>query len=221
MFFGVALWGLRKKRARAAATILILLAAFLWCASPAQAQFVFRDLEEYVAASDDIVAGRVVAAESRWADTGMRIVTDVTIQVDDVMKGRLNKSGKVHFSLPTGRVGAIGRFSPQLPTFREGEEIVLFLENRGVHGYMVVGGITGKFNVRTDPDTGEKTVYAGSSAGKVRLARAAAKMEKEAGDTAESSAEAESSGEQKPKTVALEDFKEYLRDVDREQRKAR
>ncbi|MBN2310645.1 MAG: DUF2029 domain-containing protein [Candidatus Hydrogenedentes bacterium] len=215
---GLAAFRLRRKRSRAALTASLLVAALCWVAAPAHAQFAFKDMEEYVAASDDIVTGRVTAAESHWTADGRKIVTDVTVKVDDVVKGRFNKSGNVYFSLPTGRVGPIGRFCPQLPRFEKDEDVLLFLEDRGEHGLMIVGGLTGKYNVKTNQETGEKSVYAGSNAAKVRLDRAAAKMAEQGAQSEQAGADGES--DEQDRRVDLEDFKDYLRGIAAEQGKA-
>ena len=214
-----------RRATKAAASVLVVVAALSF-ASPAQALFALNDVEEYVSSADDVVAGRVAVVDSHWTNDHRQIVTDITVEVDDVMKGRANKGGKIHLSLPTGKVGPIVRYSPQLPSFREGEEVVLFLKNSKQNVPLLVGGITGKYNVRTDPETGEKVVYAGSQATKVRLTRAIAKMaekEETQADQAEASGEEGQEDEERPRpgTVLLDDFKDYLRDIDKEQRKAK
>jgi hypothetical protein len=211
-----------RKRVRAIVMPLILIAALCCLATPAAATFAFKDMDQYVAASDEIVTGKVTAADSHWTPDGAKIVTDITIAIDDVVKGRLNKSGKVHLTLPIGRVGPIGRSCPQLPTFTTGEEVLVFLEDRAESGYLIVGALTGKYNIRTDEETGEKTVYAGARETKIRLQRAAAKLKASGESETENAGDGEADeAEKRPGTVSLDDFKGYLRDIDKEQRRAK
>jgi len=107
--------------------------------------------------SDDIVRGRVLTLQSHWTGDKLRIVTDVTVQVEETLKGRPAKT--VTIRQPGGIVGDVGQKVSGLAAFKPGEEVVVFLERRGpVH--VVTGLAQGKFHldrlkdgsVRATPD---------------------------------------------------------------------
>ena len=212
-------------RTRAVATAVALVIAIAIFAPSASALTTLKTLTDYVESSHYVVHGTVETTDTYWTADGKRIVTDVTIKVEDSVKGRINKGGFVHFQLPTGRVGAVVRSSPQLPTFGEGEELVLFLKDRGKTGLGVVGGNRGKFVVKETPS---ETKYVGVMAPPpnphLRQAAAEIKALREGrsaeSDTAESSDEksddATSNG-----PITLEEFKDYIRYLDRELRNER
>jgi hypothetical protein len=146
----------RPRAARAAAATLVLLAMLLPGLS-ASAQELPLTQKDLVHLSKDIVSGKVIAAESKFDDKH-RIVTDVTVAVDDTLKGRLNKGGNVSFKVLGGRVGAIVTYSRALPMFEKDEEVVLFLKPNLKGETTVTAGRRGKLKIETDPKTKQKVV---------------------------------------------------------------
>ncbi|MDZ4859473.1 MAG: hypothetical protein SGI88_10880 [Candidatus Hydrogenedentes bacterium] len=209
----------RTVRLRAAAlTVAVSLFAF---AGTANAQMLPYEISDYFAMADDVVVGKVIECESRWIENNTRIITDIAVQVDEPIKGKQNSGGSVHLQLPTGRVGAIGRSSAQMPAFAVGEEILVFLDAQK-KGYMVAGGVAGKFRVVPHPKTGEKYVFATSMQGHLLFEREAAKMKQQ--EPADGIEVSNASGPLKidfenRTLVKLEDFVKYLRDLDRDQQK--
>jgi hypothetical protein len=134
---------------------LALLALLL--ALPASATSLLRaEVPELSRKADAVVQGTVRRVQSRWAAGGRRIVTDVEIQVSDVLKGSPGRT--VVVTQPGGRVGDIGQRVSGLASFDEGEEVVVFLQRRGRDAYSVRGMAQGKFRVQRSPDG--KTVLA-------------------------------------------------------------
>ncbi|MCC6797662.1 MAG: hypothetical protein IT366_21290 [Candidatus Hydrogenedentes bacterium] len=177
------------------------------------------ELSEFVTRADDIVTGKVVEVESRWVQNNTNIVTNIAIQVGESIKGTQNKDGVVHLQYPTGRVGAVVRNSPDLPEFKVGEEVLVFLAAQR-DGYRVVGGTAGKLKIAAHPRTGEKYVFATSMPGHIRLEREIAKMKQEKAPDGMKLANTE--GPMKidftqRTLVKLDDFVKYLRGVDKEQ----
>ncbi len=201
------------------ATFGLVLAVSLFV-SPASALTTLKSLSEYVDHSDYIVHGTVESVDSYWTADGKRIVTDVALRVEDPVKGRMNKDGLLYFQLPTGRVGAVVRMSSDLPEFNVGEETVLFLRDRGETGLGIVGGKRGKFIVKQTPD---ETKYVGVMAPPpnphLRQAAAEIKAQREGRSVdAESGTDSgEKAADDGP--ITLEEFKDYIRYLDRELRK--
>lgn len=115
----------------------------------------YRDLPELSRTSDAVVRGKVLETKSRWTSDGSRIVTDVTVEVAETLKGAPAK--KVTIVQPGGQVGDLGQKVSGLATFQQGEEVVVFLEQRGP-AFVVNGMAQGKFRVERSTDG--KAVYA-------------------------------------------------------------
>jgi hypothetical protein len=213
----------RRLRRRLAPALLLFALALALGAPAASAQLVpYKDMADFVAASTDVVQGTVESTDTYATDDGKQIYTDVLITVSDVAKGRQNKNSQVYLRLPTGRVGAIGRWSPQLPTFSQGEEVLLFLQSTKI-GNVLTGLAAGKFKVGTDPKTGEKVVVPTTLPGRRCLAAEQKKMAAEkSGGTAPSiradDSNASNGEATPPDPVKLDDFMTHLRNVDRDQK---
>lgn len=211
----------RGRMARKAAAALSLL-LILGIPSAYAQRVPFEDLSDIVAASDNVVEGAVETTNTFATDDGLQIYTDVTIRITDTAKGVLNKSGLLHLRLPTGRVGAIGRFSRELPEFEVGEEVVLFLQENRSLGNVCTGGKVGKFAVKTNAETGEKFVTPTVLPAYNRLLKESKKMQKNGiklktiGPDKKEKDATLTPGE--PLLVGLEDFKSYIRAIDKEQK---
>lgn len=107
-----------------------------------------------------VLHGEVRAVDAhRVAGSRARIVTDVTIRVDERLKGVLlgeaDGEGARHFTftLPGGKADGFVMMIPGMPRFHVGEEVVLFLEKTSA-GYAVSGLQQGRFTVVEAPWTG-------------------------------------------------------------------
>lgn len=122
--------------------LAVLLLAF--AAPAAAATFVTMSVEEVARSSDAVVRGRVLSTTSRFTRDGRRIVTDVEIGVESAWKGA--PETRVRIVVPGGRVGSIAQWVDAAPTFEEGEEVVVFLAQRGAI-WRVMGQALGKYRV--------------------------------------------------------------------------
>ena len=220
----VSAWWLIRRRVVAKTATMLVVVALLVLTGNAEAQFLKMNTADMVEKSDEIVVGKVVAVETRWTEQN-QIVTDVTIQVEDSWKGRLNKSGLVHFSQLGGEKDGVITYVPQYPAWNVGEDVVTFLKQNEQFGFMPVTGTGGKFNVKTEAATGKKYLEAPSIPAKKNLDQFRADMEKAkvktAGKTAESPTETvqengSESGDPAAKRVALDDLKGLIQTVERE-----
>jgi hypothetical protein len=122
-----------------------------------QGQVLRTSLKEMVEDAGTIVTGRVVEVrEGGHPDYPNVSVTYITVEVEEVMKGQANRRARHTFmqfgGLETARLH-------ELPTYRAGEDVVLFLYPESQYGFTSpVGGSQGKFRLRTDPQTGERVV---------------------------------------------------------------
>src|SRR5205814_1064295 len=131
---------------RAPLAVLVLLAVVL-ASAPATATVVIPVAEaDLVAQSAAVLVGRVAAIASH-ADRG-RIYTDVTVDVDEMLKGD---------SVPTltvrvlgGRVGNHAAWVEGSPEFRRGERVLLFVSTYRDGTARVAHFYQGKFSIIRD-----------------------------------------------------------------------
>lgn len=156
---GCAAFVLLRRRRRIAAAVTTALALAVLGASTASATILPVSEQDLVAKADYVVTGRVVAIESEIIEAPEpKVWTTITLEVDEALKGRANKGGYVHLTVPGGVAGGMFTYIADLPGFAEDEEVVLFLRDQKSGGYGIVAGQRGKHRIATDPDTGEKYV---------------------------------------------------------------
>jgi hypothetical protein len=83
------------------------------------------DLAALVERADEVVLARVVSMESHFNDKG-RIVTDVTMQVEEAEKGTRTPGAVVVVEQLGGSVGDLGMRIAGEPTYEVGEVVLLF-----------------------------------------------------------------------------------------------
>jgi hypothetical protein len=105
--------------------------------------------------ADVIVIGKVVQQKSNWNENRTRIYTNVTIKVEEFLKG--TNTGEIVVTHPGGEVGEIGELYTHMPKFRNDEEVLVFLEeDTRSNAYRVLNGENGKMTLLKDKTTGEK-----------------------------------------------------------------
>jgi hypothetical protein len=136
----------------------IALCALLLFITPRVHATVFLPIEfrELVAAAPVIVHGQVVDVRSEWVDGRRAVETFVTVEAADYLKGNLGD--RVTFKVPGGQLGRYRTVFVGAPTFRPGDEVVLFLKASGPAFPFVVGLSQGVFRVVTDPRSGRRVV---------------------------------------------------------------
>src|SRR5256885_4324279 len=134
--------------------ILVALAALaLVLAQAASATTVQKlTLQELTKKANSIVVGRVQDAVSSWDAAKKEIYTFYTVSVSQPVKG--SKAGEtITIRQLGGTVGNIASIVPGMPSFKKGEEVVLFLTQKDAAGYPWVMGLQqGKYTVTTASD---------------------------------------------------------------------
>ncbi len=120
------------------------LAVALCWAAPAQAIVPQMTTVELADASQSIVHGRVISLVPHWNEERTTILTRVTVDPIQYMKGEPD-GGQVVFEMPGGVVGELGLAVSDVPHFEVGEEVVLFLRSEY---FRVVGWWQGKLSVK-------------------------------------------------------------------------
>lgn len=137
----------------------MLAAAWVFAlASPATAEVLPVNLQEMATRGGRIVTGRVAAVQAGFHPRYTRVrVTYVTVTVEAALKG-VNARQFTFMQFGGADMDAIF----DLPQFKAGEEVMLFLYPESRVGFTSpVGGAQGKFSVRRDPVSGERTIVNG------------------------------------------------------------
>ena len=114
------------------------------------------DLGDIARAASAIVRGTVVDVRSDWADSRRRVETIVTLRVSESLKGEMR--GLVSVKVPGGVLGRYRSVTIGAPSFRQGEEVVLFLGAAPPALPYVIGLGQGVFRVQRDVRTGATSV---------------------------------------------------------------
>jgi len=111
-----------------------------------QAMMVAMSVEQLAGTADTIVVGTVLEQTSAWNADRSAIHTDVVVSVDELVKG--NAAGEVVVRVAGGYIESedIGMGTSNDPTFRDGEQVVLFL-NAGDPVATLTGMFQGKLTV--------------------------------------------------------------------------
>ncbi len=139
------------KRQRIVSGVALVACGFVLLATQARATtLIHQDVPALTRGADAIVVGRVVKSESRWTADRRRIVTDVTVEVGESLKGAPAQTVVVR--QPGGQVGDIGQRVDGVASFKQGEEVVLFLEQRPDKSFLLEGMSQGKFRLERSVD---------------------------------------------------------------------
>ncbi|MDH3198096.1 MAG: hypothetical protein OEO21_07630 [Candidatus Krumholzibacteria bacterium] len=121
-------------------------------------QVLFRTPRQLGAESALVVQGRVTSVQSYWNPSHTKILTETRVVVEDTFKG--TRAGAVTVMQLGGVVDNVRMTVHGALQWREGEEVVLFLEPFDAGRYQVSGFTQGKFGVERDESTGEAYVRA-------------------------------------------------------------
>jgi hypothetical protein len=114
------------------------------------------EFRELVTTAPVIVHGQVVDVRTGWVDGRRSVETFVTVAVAEYLKGNLG--GRVTFRVPGGQLGRYRTVFVGAPAFKEGDEIVLFLNQAGSSYPYIIGLSQGAFRVVADARTGRRMV---------------------------------------------------------------
>ena len=103
------------------------------------------DIASLTLASDAVVRAEVLGKETHWGAGGGEIFTTVTLRPLEIWKGE--PAAQFSLLVPGGRQGELDQVVQGAALFREGEEVVVFLERRTPGVYQVARMAPGKFTV--------------------------------------------------------------------------
>ncbi len=141
---------------RSRLTILVPVLAILSAPPAGATVLVPADLTELSRGAAWIVRGTVSQVTPQWADGRRRIETVVTLEVAQVLKG--DRCVRVSFKVPGGDIGRYRSIMLGAPTFRVGEEVILFLGATAPALPHLLGLGQGVYRIQRDTRTGEGRV---------------------------------------------------------------
>ena len=124
--------------------------------SEGHSQSIQSEIKNLSEGADMIVTGKVVNQKSEWSSDKSKIYTNVTIQVDEFLKGS-NNQNKIVIKNLGGEVGNVGETYSHVPTFQDDEDVLLFVKKSTKdESLRVFEGDEGKLTLYKDKNTGEK-----------------------------------------------------------------
>jgi hypothetical protein len=146
-----------KKRWCSVWSVMMLVVWIFVVPKAAHAQFGAASVEELTSRATIVAVGRVTSLQSEWTNGRTRIVTKVTLTVDQYLKGG-RPDRTLIITIPGGEVDGVGELYTHVARFSRREEVVVFAESDVAGGLRVTGGEQGKFTVSTEPATGKRVV---------------------------------------------------------------
>jgi len=132
----------------------VLTALFL---SDAAGQIASPGTDELSRRADVVVVGKVNSVVSEWNRSRTRIVTRVTLAVDQYVKGS-SAGGSMTLVVPGGEVEGVGEWYSHTPQFKENEDVLVFAQ-KDSHGTLsVTAGSRGKISLQMDEHTGRRVL---------------------------------------------------------------
>jgi hypothetical protein len=113
--------------------------------------------EQLTTGSDVVVVGKVAGMKSAWTADRSRIVTTVSIAVDEQLKGAAPVS-TLSVVVPGGEIDGVGEWYSHSARFRRDEEVVVFARKDKEGTMRVAGGSQGKVSVTRDAEKGQPRV---------------------------------------------------------------
>lgn len=113
------------------------------------------DLKALSDRADRIIYGTVESSESHWTSDHDAIYTDVAVRVSRSYKGGVKPGELMMVRREGGNIDKIGMKVFGAAGFTVGEEVVVFVEKRGIASW-VVGMAQGKLRVVTEADGSKK-----------------------------------------------------------------
>lgn len=138
--------------------VALLLAVTL----PLHAQQQEASTEQLTRSAEMIIVGSVTEVTSSWTPDRSRIVSLVTIHIEESLKGA-PATATVTLTVPGGEVDGVGELYTHAPRFRADEQVVVFGRRDAQGSLRVAGGDQGKVTVLRDERSGRLVTAAGEA----------------------------------------------------------
>ncbi|NNE71647.1 MAG: hypothetical protein HKN29_14970 [Rhodothermales bacterium] len=112
---------------------------------PVRAQVARMTLDELTTVSTTVVHATATESRAVWSADGQRIYTEITLRVEDTLKGQGLETRVV--TIPGGQIGDVRYEVSDMPSIEEGEELLAFLWRHPSGRLLVAGGTQGKLEI--------------------------------------------------------------------------
>ena len=136
---------------------LLAIVALLCSSERAAAQIESNRIQSLTQQADAIVVGKVSTVRSEWTADKTRIVTKVSVDVDEYVKGQPAGKTMVITHLG-GEVDGVGELYSSAPHFSTGEDVLVFVKKDSKNNLTVAGGNEGKIKITKNESTGERMI---------------------------------------------------------------
>ncbi len=116
-------------------------------------------IEDLARRSDVVVVGKVTGVRSQWSADRSRIISTVTLSVDQHIKGDVTQNS-VEISTPGGEVDGVGELYSHMARFKTDEQVIVFAVKDRQGQLRVADGDEGKLTVTKEVKTGRLVVGA-------------------------------------------------------------
>jgi hypothetical protein len=156
--------------------------------------------------ADLIFVGKVISSQAAWqvSGTNQAIFTRVEFHTEEILKGTAEATVQLRFL--GGTVSGVTLEVVDVPQFKSGDRVLLFVEGNGVQFCPLVGVYQGKFGVRKDDKSNRDIVLKHDGRPLLDVAEIGAR---EAAQVAPNRAKLAKAAEREP--MSLDDFKARIR----------
>lgn len=113
-------------------------------------------LEDLTHNAEVVAVGKVTGTRGEWDQNKTRIVTRVTVEVSEYLKG--NAGTVITITAPGGEIDGVGEWYSHAPRFKKDDHVALFAEKDKKGNYRVAGGEQGKLDIKKDAKTSVERV---------------------------------------------------------------
>lgn len=115
------------------------------------------DLQKLSNDAEVIVIGKVTKSQSVWSDDKSKILTNVTITVDEYLKGK-SASKTITITHLGGEIDGVGEIYSHHPIFSVDEDVLLFAKTDLDSKLVVLEGENGKLLINNEREDGVRTI---------------------------------------------------------------
>jgi len=131
-------------------------------------QSILSEIKNLSKGADIILTGKVVDQKSQWNSEQSKIYTQVTLQVEELLKGAISEDRVVITHLG-GEVGNVGETYSHIPTFANDEDVLVFLKKSTKDlSLRVFDGDGGKMTLHQDKYSDEKVTSKNIKASEIK-----------------------------------------------------
>jgi hypothetical protein len=136
---------------------LILSLFFLFSSlAEIKSQVLEMSAQDLTKQSTAVFYGKCSKIESKWNENKSIIYTEVTVVPEEYIKGNLGSQAVI--SVPGGKVGDIVYEVSDMPVFKEGEDVMVFVRTNSSGKNLIAGGFQGKLKIESDKNSGKRMV---------------------------------------------------------------